>query len=122
MDSRHQSIEQELLNNLVYTINHYIVDNIDDFIEQDDLQAEFKEISFHIYAYAKQWVDIEGIFSKKNLLSIDTVLLPEVDEEFIGCANGDFAQVVKDIEDIINQHKDSHSAALQAKLKMILQA
>lgn len=127
MDARHETFQQEILNQVISTINQYIKNNTDDLLLDNILQDQIKEISKHIYLYSKIAVDVEGILSKHNLLSIDVVLFPLIldvnDEVFI---NSDFEQLLTTINAIIQQEKspiqpDSNIDLLQQMKRIISQ-
>src|SRR5262245_46088474 len=80
MDSRHELFIQELLNQLITTINQYIIEKTDDLLIHQVAIDEIKEIAFSIFNYLPMDVDVEGILTKKNLLSIDIVAFPHIDE------------------------------------------
>lgn len=76
MDPRHQSFKQGLLNELIGLINDYMHDHVDQLVQNEVLLIYLREICRLIYSYLDLKVDVEGILSRKNLLSIDMVLLP----------------------------------------------
>ena len=78
MDPRHEPIKQEILNQLIAAINLYLKENTDTFLQNSVLQQQLKKICQAIYACLKVPLQIEEIFSAKNLLSIDVVYLPEI--------------------------------------------
>jgi len=80
MDSRHITLAQQISNEIIKFINRYVQDNTDDILLQHDLVEDIKDISKCLYEYADMTVDVENIFSKKNMLSIDTVFLPYIEE------------------------------------------
>ncbi|VVC75792.1 hypothetical protein AQUSIP_10890 [Aquicella siphonis] len=80
MDPRHESFKQGLLNHVISTINSYMKDNMDAFVASETSQEKARKICKHIYQYLGVAVDVDGIISKHNLLSIDVVMLPVVDD------------------------------------------
>jgi hypothetical protein len=80
VDSRHESLDQEVLNHLICCINNYVKNNLDEIVVNDHLLNEMKIISQYIYGYVQMPLDLEHLFSKKNFLSIDIVFLPLIDE------------------------------------------
>jgi hypothetical protein len=80
MDARHITLAQQISNEIIQFINRYVQDNTDDILSQHDLLEDLKEISKCLYEYADMTVDVESIFSKRNILSIDTVFLPHIEE------------------------------------------
>jgi len=104
MDSRHESLEQEILNELIDGINIYILDNLDEIIVRDKLLDDMKAISKCIYDYAEMPVDVDDFLSKKNFLSIDLVHLPKLNDEAAFktfATKNDFAKIVEDIDTVI---------------------
>jgi len=108
MDSRHESYKQEVLNQLISVINAYIKDNTDNVVVDYVVQTQIKEICKSIYQYVGAEIDIDGILSKKNLLSIDVVLLPMVadPEATVVLTQSDFAKVVEKIKLILQKHEN----------------
>lgn len=80
MDSRHESLQQQTLNHLINVFNNYISQNIDTFLQKDELHNDVKEMAKTIYHCAGKQVEVELILAKENLLSIDRVPLPIIDE------------------------------------------
>src|SRR6185437_13346232 len=106
MDVRHQSFKEALLNQIITTINKYINENVDSLLENKSLQSEIKYICKHIYDYLTIPVDIDGILSKHNLLSIDVVLFPIISDPEANriLNNGDFKKLINEIKlTLINQ-------------------
>ena len=103
MDSRHESLEQEILNELIESINIYILDNLDEIIVRDRLLEDMKDISRCIYNYAEMEIDVDEYLSKKNILSIDIVHLPKLNGETsrIFARKNDFAKIVADISSVV---------------------
>lgn len=83
MDSRHESLEQETLNELIDLINVYLRDNIDDVLTDERLNHDIREVAQYIYEYARYPINLGSMLSRKNLLSIDVVPLPKIDELII---------------------------------------
>lgn len=111
MDPRHEFLEQEMLNELISTINRYIHEHTDEILEKPKLCKEMQEISACIYNHAKLPVDLDGIFSKRNFLSIDVVSLPLLDDMTLSQALHsveDVTIVIKQIQSIITQYAKSH--------------
>lgn len=103
MDSRHETREQELLNELIEGINIYILDNLDEIIIRDKLLNDMKIISRCIYAYANMPVNVDDFISRKNLLSVDVVHLPKLAEEDLtqGRRKQSLADTLARIESVI---------------------
>ncbi len=76
MDPRHESLEREILNQLIMIVNRYIEENIDDLLNDEIIQREIKTICKMIYGFVGMNIDVDGFLSKHNLLSIDVVLFP----------------------------------------------
>lgn len=119
MDPRHQSIAQETLNELVDLINKYVRDSTDEVLAKQELHNDMRKISKYIYQYADMKVDVDGILSTKNILSIDTVLLPNLDKVLIQDKNS-FMQVVDYIQSVLidldNSNRSPHFAAEVSKI------
>ena len=100
MDSRHESEEQEILNELIDSINIYILDNLDEILVRESLLEDIKSVSRSIYAYAQISIDVEDYLSKKNFLSIDVVCLPKINDAAIlknGANTVSFSKVFEDL-------------------------
>jgi len=80
MDPRHESPERAALTQLIILINHYIQNNIDDIFANEMIYQEIKGICETIYFFLGVEVDVETILSKQNLLSIDMVLFPHLND------------------------------------------
>lgn len=76
MDSRHESFKEALLNKIITLINVYIQNHTDQYIENTLLQTQIHRICQQIYQYLGMQVDVSGVLSKHNLLSVDVVLFP----------------------------------------------
>jgi hypothetical protein len=113
MDVRHQSFKEALINQIITIINKYINENIDSLLKNESLQSEIKYICKHIYDYLNIPVDIDGILSKHNLLSIDVVMLPLVTDPEANriLNNGDFKKLINEIKlTLINQKNIKETA------------
>lgn len=84
MDPRHESFKQGLLNHIINTINLYIRDNTDAIVQSPFLLNAVRGICKRIYAYLGVPVDVDEIISRQNLLSIDVVMLPAVEDPEAG--------------------------------------
>lgn len=80
MDPRHESLKRAALTQLIIVINHYIQHNIDDIFASDVIYNEVQGICKSIYTFIGIEVDVDTILSKQNLLSIDMVLFPHLDD------------------------------------------
>src|SRR5690349_21323472 len=109
MDSRHESFKEGLLNQLITIINNYIKDNTDELVIDHHTLIEISDICKRIYRYLGVEVDINGILSKHNLLSIDVVLFPHIpDPESRKILNeSDFQTLMTEIKSISNK-KTTH--------------
>lgn len=116
MDSRHESQEQEVLNTIINYINRYIQENIEEIIAKEHLRHNIKAIATAIYKYAHMWADVEGVFSNKNFLSVDVVLLPLVQDNFVPQA--EFSEVIRNIESIL--HNDQSNDSFYQGFKKLL--
>ncbi len=108
MDARHEPFQQEILNQLITTINIYIKNNTDKLVITATLHKAIKDICRHIYLYSKRDVDVDGILSKHNLLSIDVVFFPLVVVENNILSDTDFNQLMLIIHSSINQDPSFH--------------
>lgn len=104
MDSRHETLDQEILNRFIHYLNQFIANNVDEILIQAWLANDIKRISQHIYDYAQIEVDIVNLLAKKNLLSIDLVQLPMIDDATL-CRverkNSDFSKMLNEIQFLI---------------------
>lgn len=80
MDPRHELFEQELLNQFITLINHYMTQYTDDLLHNQTFLDEIKELAHAIFDYLQSSTDVEEILAKKNLLSIDVVTFPHLDD------------------------------------------
>lgn len=110
MDPRHESLEQELLNDLINLLNQYIQEQTDELLEKPELCKELKEIADYIYSHVKLNVEVDEIFSKKNFLSIDIVPLPFLGEEMLMQAHSpkDPQKIIKATQTIMANYADSY--------------
>lgn len=104
MDPRHESRELEILNEIIHFINHYIQQHAEEILAREKLRNDIKKIAKIIYHYAHKWIDVEGVFSNRNFLSIDVVLLPAITDVFISQSH--FTEIVKNIESVIEKEKN----------------
>lgn len=111
MDTRHESLKEGMLNHIITTVNAYIQSNTDTLVTNPVMRSTLQDICRRIYAYLGVNVDVSDILSKKNLLSIDTVMLPIIpDPEGNRILNDTgFMMLMKEIENHIHKLKDSHS-------------
>lgn len=107
MDSRHESQKEGFANQVILTINTYIINNIDTLLKDKILREEFADICKRIYAYLGVVVDIDNTLSNHNLLSKDIVLFPVVpDPEGSKILNdAEFENLVAAIKNIIHKKK-----------------
>ncbi|HVE44978.1 MAG TPA: hypothetical protein VNC84_07625 [Gammaproteobacteria bacterium] len=108
MDARHEPIEQEVFNQLISLINCYIRENVDDIVTHQFLREDFREMLSAIYHCADMFVDIDGLLSIKNFLSIDIVPLPVIGEFQVSSLlenKKEFEQAIDTIQSIIKQRK-----------------
>ena len=124
MDSRHESHELEILNELIDSINIYILDNLDEIVIRDKLLLHMRDISKYIYDYAHIQIDVNEFISKKNLLSIDIVHLPKLPEEalFPHNGNGKFHKMLEEIHSIVdvNASEDYYVRKFKDELQRLL--
>lgn len=99
MDSRHESFEQETMNQCIELMNDYICKNTDELASKESLREDMRIISQYIYHFSHLPVDVDAVFSKKNLLSVDIISLPLI-EEMIGDVKN-FPVMIKNIKLII---------------------
>jgi len=78
MDVRHESSNKVLLNHLIQYMNNLIHHQTDTLVKDEHWQQHLVSLSKAIYLFTGMNVDYDHIWSNKNLLSIDVVLLPEV--------------------------------------------
>ncbi|MBX3708785.1 MAG: hypothetical protein KIT56_08605 [Gammaproteobacteria bacterium] len=125
MDPRHESFQEELLNQLITIINCYLKNNIDTIVVNQRLQDQIKNICNKIYPYLGLKVDVDGILSKHNLLSIDVVFFPKVtDPEANKIFREDaFLTLIDEIYSIINEKHTllSHDLMLSREIINLLQ-
>lgn len=109
MDSRHESIDQEILNRFIAFINQFISANIDEILIKEWLANDIKRISSAIYAYAHMDVDVVDIIAKENFLSLDMIVLPSVDDATL-CSierkNSDFVHLLGEIHTIATKRNN----------------
>jgi hypothetical protein len=127
MDSRYEPFPQEILNQLISIINTLIQENTDDLLMNEVLRDRVKKIGEYIYLYTEHDVDVSGILSKHNLLSIDVVLFPLIYE----IANhvtlvDNFDELISRIKSLISQENSSKSlndvdALFIQKIKHVLE-
>jgi hypothetical protein len=103
MDSRHEAHEQEILNSIINFINRYIQENIEEIIKKDHLRHNIKIIATAIYEYAQMWIDVEGVLSNKNFLSVDVVLLPPLHDSYVPQAK--FSEVIENINSVLQNDR-----------------
>lgn len=120
MDSRHESFKQGLLNHLIIAINTYIQNNTDSFIGDEYVQNNIAKICDQIYHFFGVTVDIYGVLSKHNLLSIDVVLFPTVSDPEASkiLKESDFIKLIEHIEVITTSHQTDTPA--QSVFKQII--
>lgn len=99
MDPRHESLSQEMLNQFIHLMNNYVRQNTDEVVTHDRLREDMKRMALYIYDYAHMRVDVEAMLSKKNLLSVDIVPLPSVNE--LTTREKDFATVLRVLEKML---------------------
>lgn len=106
MDSRHESLEQEILNELIDLINGYVRDNLDDVLTDERLNQDIKKVAQYVYDYARLYIDLDSMLSKKNLLSIDVVPFPKIEELIIPDIEikHDFAAMIDGIKSVVIDH------------------
>lgn len=80
MDARHESFKQDVINHLLTLVNQYVAEQTDHLVADSDCLAEISHLCEPIYDYVGIDVDVHNILSKHNLLSIDVVLFPHVDD------------------------------------------
>lgn len=99
MDPRHESYKQGMLNHIINTINVYMKDHTDTFVVNDSAQEKIKHICKQIYRYLGVRVDVDGVISRHNLLSIDVVTLPVVEDPEAQriLKQDDFVRLIEDI-------------------------
>lgn len=125
MDSRHEIIEEEMLNELIDGINIYILDNLDEIIVRERLINDMKTISRYIYEYAHMKVNVDDFLSKKNFLSIDIVHLPKVNGESVYRpvnSRNDFSKIVENINSVIcvNCMEDYYSRRFKDDMQRLI--
>ncbi len=107
MDARHESLEQEAVNDMIHFINDYLCDHTDEILLDEPMRDEMKHLVTYLYEAVHQSVRVDDIFSKKNILSFDRILLPTMDEMVIA-RNGrrDFIEGMHHIATLLAQHRD----------------
>ncbi|OGT63007.1 MAG: hypothetical protein A3E85_04900 [Gammaproteobacteria bacterium RIFCSPHIGHO2_12_FULL_45_12] len=121
MDARHQSVAEETLNQLVNFMNQYLQTEMDQVLAIRELHTDMRKILKYIYQYAKLEVDVDAILSKQNLLSVDRVGLPRLDNLLIPDKNS-FMRVIDAIQAVLNQlDKGNRSPQFVAQVNGILE-
>ena len=80
MDPRHETLAQEISNELIISMNKYIQENLDEVLLDQELCENMQLIGQLLYFHADMQIDIEQIISKKNFLSLYTVFLPLIEQ------------------------------------------
>jgi hypothetical protein len=124
MDSRHESLREGLLNHFIHILNAYIASDTDTLVEDDSLRHAIQSMCHQIYQFFGEAVDVDGILSKHNLLSIDVVLLPLIPdpEPSTLLKKTEFSNFVNEMEMNINQLNDTslHCIHLKTNLTQVL--
>lgn len=114
MDPRHESRAQEILNQIIELINQLLRETPADVISNPDI----KTIAHLIYDYAQMKVDVDDTLAKHNLLSVDMVLLPHIEELITNVSIKPFSQFFASVETVLAK-KDGR---FYAELREILQS
>jgi hypothetical protein len=77
MDVRHETSRELVINNLIQYLNQLILSQTDALAKDEKWREHLVMLCKTIYSFTGMTVDYEHVFSNKNLLSIDIVLLPE---------------------------------------------
>lgn len=101
MDVRHESFDQEVFNQLITIINKYLTENIDGILNYPPALNLIKEVTKTIFNDLHMDIDVDEIVAKKNLLSIDVVVFPHIDDLLKGDID---THSIKEVKSIIHHH------------------
>jgi len=120
MDTRYESKEQILLNELIGLANRYGVLELDACPQLLKLMQALLE---KVYRYAEMDVDVSALLAKHNRLSVDVLLLPMIDELFINQARQDeYQTLLTHLAEILQQYTldDAFSVGFLVEIKQLL--
>lgn len=80
MDPRHETKEQQHINQFIDQINSYLQANKKVIAENDILRAQLIYLLTYLYFFSKEVILPNDYLSNDNLFSSDSVLLPHIDE------------------------------------------
>ena len=108
MDPRHETKMQVVLNHIISNINDYVTSHIDFVLNHPTLDRNLIKIIEWIETFSGQEIEAEALLSRQNLLSVDRVLIPHIEELNVSNPQ-EFMVLLNKIDALIQEERALHA-------------